>query len=551
MLLPMYVIAELIGLPDEYRLTAKRLSHLTAQRVSSNAAPEAAIAASLELNDYLLEETKRRRRNLGDDLISTIMTTPMIDDTGAEHYLDDEQIAAFFFEFTFAGNDTTTRSIANGDRRASSWYPDQRHELVADPSLIPNGVEELVRWDTPSHYLGRTTTEDVELPYGTIPAGSTVAVVLASANHDERMYEEPELLDIHRHVRPQARVRHRPARVHRRGARPVRAPHRVRGVPGPVPRLPRRRHRLRAGPVGSEPRALPPPPGHRPRRDRRRPVVARRARRRTSTVPAVPSMRTVSPVRMRARADDGVDHARHARARGPRSRRGSSVPRRRSPAPPPRGSGRPSSGRWPRTPGSRPVRAGRSSPGRAITRAIPSTTPGLTPRPSIARDSRRAPSAQRDRGRVADEQHREIEGSRTPPPAPCRKAARARRSGAVPVTNSSASRWNTSSGASSSPRAASVVAERPGRGAGHVERSLRDDLHLLAEHGEPAGVGDRPHRRVVVRRRRARRAAPARRRRGRRRARAPVAAGPSASGIDAMVSRIGRSRLGSSRQTVA
>lgn len=198
MLLPLYVIAELLGLPDEYRLTAKRLSHLTAQRVSTNAAPDEAIAASVELNEYLLEATKDRRNNLGPDIISTIMTTPMVDDTGTEHFLDDEQIAAFFFEFTFAGTDTTTRSIANAVV-GLSWYPDQRHELADDPSLIPNGVEELVRWDTPSHYLGRTTAEDVELPYGTIPSGSTVAVVLASANHDERMYEEPELLDIRRH----------------------------------------------------------------------------------------------------------------------------------------------------------------------------------------------------------------------------------------------------------------------------------------------------------------------------------------------------------------
>jgi cytochrome P450 len=197
MLLPMYVIAELIGLPDDYRLTAKRLSHLAAQRVSSNAAPDAAIAASLELNEYLLQATIERRKNLGDDIISTIMQTPVTDDQGNEHYLDDEQIAAFFFEFTFAGNDTTTRSLANGIV-ALSWYDDARHELVADPSLVTNAVEEVVRWDTPSHYLGRTTVEDVELPSGTIPAGSTVAVVLASANHDERIYDEPELFDIHR-----------------------------------------------------------------------------------------------------------------------------------------------------------------------------------------------------------------------------------------------------------------------------------------------------------------------------------------------------------------
>ena len=300
MLLPMYVIAELLGMPDEYRLTAKRLSHLTAQRVSSNAAPDAAIAASLELNAYLFEETKNRRKNLGDDLISSIMTTPMIDDTGTEHFLDDEQIAAFFFEFTFAGNDTTTRSIANAVV-GLSWYPDQRHELVADPTLIPNAVEELVRWDTPSHYLGRTTTEDVETPHGTIPAGSTVAIVLASANHDERLYEEPELLDIHRKFDRKLWYGIGPARLHRCRARPPRAPRRLRGVPAAVPRLPRRRHRLRPGPVRARTggcstsrwSSTAPPP-----RASRRERLGRRRATTISTVPAPPSIRTVSPVRM-------------------------------------------------------------------------------------------------------------------------------------------------------------------------------------------------------------------------------------------------------------
>lgn len=197
MLLPMYVTAELLGLPEDYRLTAKKLSHAAAQRVSSNAAPDDAIAASLELNARLFDATVERRKHLGDDVISTIMQTPMVDDEGNEHYLDDEQIAAFFFELTFAGNDTTTRAIANA-AVGLSWYPDQRRELVANPALIPNAVEELLRWDNPSHYLGRHAVEDVELPSGTVPAGAHLAVVIASANHDERMYADPELLDIHR-----------------------------------------------------------------------------------------------------------------------------------------------------------------------------------------------------------------------------------------------------------------------------------------------------------------------------------------------------------------
>jgi cytochrome P450 len=201
-ILPLYVIAELLDLPEDYRSTARRLSHLAAQRVTSNTTPDEAIAASLELQDHLLEATKERRHNLGNDLISMIMRTPVVDDQGAEFLLDDAQIAAFFFEFTFAGNDTTTRSIANGVV-ALSWYPEQRRELVSDPALIPNAVEEVLRWDTPSHYLVRTAVRDVDFGGGIIPAGATVAIVLASAGHDESYFSNPELFDIHRRIERQ------------------------------------------------------------------------------------------------------------------------------------------------------------------------------------------------------------------------------------------------------------------------------------------------------------------------------------------------------------
>jgi cytochrome P450 len=199
MRLPLYVIAELIGLSEDYRLTAQRLSHLAARRTDTKAAPEEATAAMMELREYLLGATADRRKNLGDDIISTIIRTPVVDDEGREHLLDDEQISGFFFELTFAGHDTTTRAIANGVV-GLAWYPGQRRELVQRRDLIGPGVEEMLRWDNPSHYLVRVTAEDVELPSGTIPADSDVVVIIASANHDERLYDEPELLDIHRRM---------------------------------------------------------------------------------------------------------------------------------------------------------------------------------------------------------------------------------------------------------------------------------------------------------------------------------------------------------------
>ena len=74
-----------------------------------------------------------------------------------------------FYVLTFAGHETTAKSISNGIV-GLSWYPDQRRELVGDLSLVPDAVEEFLRWDTVSHYLTRTPLEDTTLHGVTIPA---------------------------------------------------------------------------------------------------------------------------------------------------------------------------------------------------------------------------------------------------------------------------------------------------------------------------------------------------------------------------------------------
>ncbi len=147
----------------------------------------------------LMQIVDEKSRNLGDDIASLLLTATVRDDDGNEVALTHEQVAYRLLELTIAGHETTAKLIANGVV-ALDWYPDQRAELVADPSLIPNAVEEMLRWDPPSHYQGRWVEQDVTLHGVTIPADSRVILITGAANHDERAFADPEYFDIHRDI---------------------------------------------------------------------------------------------------------------------------------------------------------------------------------------------------------------------------------------------------------------------------------------------------------------------------------------------------------------
>jgi cytochrome P450 len=121
------------------------------------------------------------------------------DEEGRSRSLTDDELTFRFLELAFAGHETVAKLIPNGVV-ALSWYPDQRRELVADPTLIPGAVEEMLRWDPPSHYQGRWTTREVELHGTVIPEDVRVILITGSAGHDERKYPDPELFSIHRDI---------------------------------------------------------------------------------------------------------------------------------------------------------------------------------------------------------------------------------------------------------------------------------------------------------------------------------------------------------------
>jgi len=123
----------------------------------------------------------------------------VLEEDGSERLLNDDELAGRFLELSFAGHETVAKLIPNGVV-ALSWYPEARRELVADPGLMTNAVEEMLRWDPPSHYQGRATTRDVRVRDTVIPAGQRVILVTGAAVHDERKYPDPELFDIHRDI---------------------------------------------------------------------------------------------------------------------------------------------------------------------------------------------------------------------------------------------------------------------------------------------------------------------------------------------------------------
>ena len=200
--LPMMVIAEMLGLPPETRADLRHTSDRILDRTEADElgnTTDDSQAAMIEMMTLLTEIVDDKSKHLGDDIASMLLTARVTDDDGKEVALTHAQVASRLLEMTIAGHETTAKLIANGVV-ALTWYPDQRAELVADPSLIPTAVEEMLRWDPPSHYQGRWVEQDVTLHGTTIPGGSRVILITGAANHDERAFPDPEYFDIHREI---------------------------------------------------------------------------------------------------------------------------------------------------------------------------------------------------------------------------------------------------------------------------------------------------------------------------------------------------------------
>ena len=185
--LPMDVISELMGVPladrDRIRAMADGVMH---REDGVNDVPASAIEASINLIVYYQQMIAERRKKPSDDLTSALLEAEIDGDR-----LTDEEILGFMFLMVIAGNETTTKLLAN----AAFWghkNPDQLAPVYADLSRVPLWVEETLRYDTSSQILARSLSGNLTLYDTTIPEGDVLLLLPGSAHRDERVFDNPD-----------------------------------------------------------------------------------------------------------------------------------------------------------------------------------------------------------------------------------------------------------------------------------------------------------------------------------------------------------------------
>ena len=191
--LPMDVISELLGVPPADRDALRHWADAVVHREEGRAdIPATALQASGQLLAYFRELVAQRRQHPGTDLPSALLDAEI---DGSR--LEDREVVAFLFLMIIAGNETTAKLIGN----ALFWlwkHPHERQRVRREPSLIPNWIEETLRYDSSTQMLARTVTHDVTLHGQQLQHGDRLLLLVGSANRDELVFANADVFDIRR-----------------------------------------------------------------------------------------------------------------------------------------------------------------------------------------------------------------------------------------------------------------------------------------------------------------------------------------------------------------
>jgi cytochrome P450 len=192
--MPMRTIGMLLGIPEEDQQALRdRFDANFSLAADAPPDPSYAVGIGEEYGTYI----DWRKDHPSDDLMTELLNAEFEDHTGVVRTLTREEILGYVGLLAGAGNETTTRLIGWTGKLLAE-HPDQRRELVEDPSLIPDAIEEILRIEPPGFQNARYVVEDVEFSGGTVPADSVVVTIMGSANHDDRRFPDPDRFDIHR-----------------------------------------------------------------------------------------------------------------------------------------------------------------------------------------------------------------------------------------------------------------------------------------------------------------------------------------------------------------
>jgi cytochrome P450 len=197
--MPMKVIGMLLGIPEEDQAAIRDRAdaNLRVEEGEKMHVGEEKLDIGIEMfGDYI----DWRAEHPSDDLMTSLLTAEFEDEHGEVRRLSREEVLTYVTVVAGAGNETTTRLIGWAGKTLAG-FPDERRKLVADPSLIPNAIEELLRFEGPAPHVARYVTKDVEYHGSTVPEGSVMLMLMGSANRDERKFADPDRFDVNREVR--------------------------------------------------------------------------------------------------------------------------------------------------------------------------------------------------------------------------------------------------------------------------------------------------------------------------------------------------------------
>ena len=196
--MPMRVISMLLGIPEKdqerVRDQVDKALRTEAGEPMKPAQDGAAMSGAI-FADYI----EWRATHPSNDLMTELLNAEFEDENGTRRRLRREEILTYVSVIAGAGNETTTRLIGWAGKVLAE-HPDQRRELVQDPSLIPNAIEELLRFEPPAPHVGRFVARDAEIQGRKVPQGSAILLLVGSANRDERRFPDGERFDIHRNI---------------------------------------------------------------------------------------------------------------------------------------------------------------------------------------------------------------------------------------------------------------------------------------------------------------------------------------------------------------
>jgi cytochrome P450 len=196
-MVPMRVIGMLLGIPEGDQDAIRQRGDDRLRTEAGKPMQYDGDAVSAGFGDYI----DWRIAHPSDDIMSQLVQAEFEDETGLRRRLTRQELGTIIGFLASAGNETTNRLIGWAGKLLAA-HPDQRRQLCEDPALIPQAVEEILRYEPPAVHIGRYVAHDVTLHGTMVPAGSVLIMLTGAANRDPRTFADPDRFDIHRERRP-------------------------------------------------------------------------------------------------------------------------------------------------------------------------------------------------------------------------------------------------------------------------------------------------------------------------------------------------------------